>query len=162
MKPCKAYLINSKDRTITEITYTPDKDSLGALIGCDLICTGATTNVGDTLFIDDEGLLKPQQYFFRWKPRSDSQPYAGNGIWVGREVETGRGYYTEDPTPTIEQLSQLIEFLSVDDAKRWAATHWNEPATTITTSRGTTVISRVSDVWSNTFKDDDDDKPISQ
>jgi hypothetical protein len=67
--------------------------------------------MANTLYVDDEGLLKPIHDYFIFIPRSDHQPLAGNGVIVGREVETDDGWYTEPPTMTIDELKPLILFL---------------------------------------------------
>lgn len=72
---------------------------------------------GDTLYVDDEGLLKPLRFGFRFALRADDQPLAGNGIVVGCEIDSGEarrhpgGYTTLDPAITLEELRRLVRFV---------------------------------------------------
>ncbi len=68
-----------------EVKITPDLDTYYKLIGCDCITIGYTFPNGDTLFVDDVGLLKDPKHFFR--VRGIDYEYAGNGVIIGTERE---------------------------------------------------------------------------
>lgn len=72
---------------------------------------------GETLYVDDEGLLKPPTVGFRFALRADDQPLAGNGVVVGREIEGEAarlhpgGYTSLDPRITVEELRRFVHFV---------------------------------------------------
>jgi hypothetical protein len=71
------------------------------------------TKSGDVLYVDEEGLLKDNQPMFAFLPRKD-QLLAGNGLWVGREIECEElpmGYTTLDPVVTLKELNRLVYFM---------------------------------------------------
>ena len=49
------------------------------------ICIGFVYQNGDILYVEDDGLLTPNKYFFMVK--GQPQPLSGDGIVVGPEVE---------------------------------------------------------------------------
>jgi hypothetical protein len=60
------------------------------------------TRSGDVLYVDENGL------------RKDNQLLAGNGLFVGREIEADElpmGYTTLDPTMTLKELGRLVYFV---------------------------------------------------
>ena len=72
------------------------------------ICYATSYSNGDTLYVDDEGLLKNPEYFFTVK--GCTQPLAGNGILVGMEIEDYENdtYYHADVGNTIEDLEIIF------------------------------------------------------
>jgi Domain of unknown function (DUF3846) len=69
---------------------------------------------GDVLYVDEEGRLKGPKVGFRLALQADDQALAGNGLVVGREVETELrpgGYTTGDPGISIEELARLVLFV---------------------------------------------------
>jgi hypothetical protein len=126
----KAILINSSDRTITAVEY----DGLGglqALIGGSIETACMWPN-GDVLYVDEEGLYKPQTGAFQISARPDGQPLVGRGVVVGREVkdDSAAGYHTEPPAHSIETLTGMVTFLTLAEAQAWAS---GRPAATLTT-----------------------------
>lgn len=85
---------------------------------------------GDVLWVDEEGLLKPQRFYFRFSLRTDGFPLAGHAIVTGREVEEddGESYHTEPPIITIDELKSLITFLTKEQVDAWAKGNASEPA----------------------------------
>jgi Domain of unknown function (DUF3846) len=107
----KAYWIDSKSKTITEVEYN-SLDDMHRYIGGHIEVAHAHPN-GDVLYVDEEGLLKDPKNWFLYAYRSD-QPLAGNGLYVGREVEGEQypnGYTTLAPTTSIEQLRGMVMFV---------------------------------------------------
>jgi hypothetical protein len=136
----KALFIDAAKREILEVEYEQSKvddggpgKSLQDHIGGYIETAYAWEN-GDVLFVDEEGLFKPQQHFFRIGERPD-QPLAGNGIVVGAERYDGEGEYlgTNDPTITPEALRATVEFRSRDQVEAWAKANASEPAGAIYT-----------------------------
>lgn len=132
----KAILIDSEKRELREVEYDhgskPGAVTLQMLIGGYIESAWSWEN-GDVLWVDEEGLFKPQSHFFRFTPRGDGQPLAGNGVLIGREEEDDSpdGYHTEPPTITIEELRPLVQFLTREQAEAWAKGNASEPAVTV-------------------------------
>jgi hypothetical protein len=130
----KAWLIDSAARAVREVEFREgaainDPLSLQSLIGGYIETAWSWPN-GDVLFVDEEGLLKPQRHFFRLTLRRDGLPFGGNGIVVGREVEDDSrvGYHTEPPAITREALCAIVQFLDRDQAEAWGKANASEPA----------------------------------
>lgn len=78
----KAYKIDATNNVITTIEMSEDFLEISRNIGCDLFTVGRTLKNGDTLFVDDEGLINPnvkRGFLF------DGQFFAGNGVMLGCE-----------------------------------------------------------------------------
>jgi hypothetical protein len=102
---------------------------LQGLIGGHIEVACAWQN-GDVLYVDEEGLFKPQAGFFRIAPRRDGQPLAGNGVLVGKEqaAKNADGYITLPPTITLDALRSQVQFLSYEQTQAWAKGNASEPA----------------------------------
>ena len=108
----KAYLINAEARTITEVTVG-DYKTYYPLLGCDCFaCVGIEDE--DTIYVDDNGLLKPQQNFFLYD--GYAQPLAGNGLVLGTNDEGE----SVEPKITLETLKSKITFMNRNQAYLWA------------------------------------------
>lgn len=83
----KAYLINSKKRKIEDIEIGDYRD-IQRHIGCDCFTTGGSTPQGDTVYVDDEGLLNGTDEFF-FHPEIYPHPLAGNAVVIGFNPNTG-------------------------------------------------------------------------
>lgn len=84
------YLIDPQARTIEPVTVTPGTETgIAETIGCDLFTVvemGDPDNgANDSIFVDDEGLMKPQGFFF--KVKGFDQPFAGKGLVLGTNPE---------------------------------------------------------------------------
>lgn len=110
----KALWVNSQLRTITQVDCNGLEDMRKYVGGS--ICFAMSWKTGDVLYVDDEGLLKPQDNFFFIE--NCHQPLAGNGIIVGPEVETENTWWTENNIITIEKLK--VTWMTREDAWRWA------------------------------------------
>lgn len=111
---------------------------------------------GDVLYVDEEGLLKPSEHFFRFALRADPMPLAGIGVIVGREVYDRDGELLEVANTLIlvERLRPLITWLTRAQAEAWAKGNASEPSSTITYLDAdgvphTEVTTRVGQLFSN-------------
>ena len=114
----RALFIDAPRRTVTEIEID-SVDDMQKLIGGYLEVAAIWPN-GDTLYVDEEGLLKVQDYFFGIPSIRPDQPFAGNGVLVGREEEGPQfagGYTTHPPVITLDELRALIVWLNADEVR---------------------------------------------
>ena len=83
----KAFLIDPYAKYVEEVEYNEDGDyhQIYDFIKCgDSPFTCLTiSELGDTLYLDDEGLFKDDQAFFVWK--GYSQPLAGRALVLGTD-----------------------------------------------------------------------------
>lgn len=111
----KAILIDALNHEIKEVTLNTEESTLKQwyqLIGCDLVEVAHYITEEDSILVDEEGLLKPQDHFFYYK--GAHQPFAGNGLIVGVDEEG-------DDTSckiSLEEVIQNTEFLTRDDCLR--------------------------------------------
>lgn len=109
----RAYWVNSTARTVEAITYETLAD-MQSLVGGSIEVACQWPN-GDTLYVDEEGLLRPHPLHFFAIPERPDQALVGNALLVGREEEgeqfTG-GYTTHPPTMTLEDLRARVRFVS--------------------------------------------------
>jgi len=98
----KGILINPFDQTIKEVVYTGDFREVYVLIECQ---TFDCVNIDykNTLYVDDEGLLKENRYF-SWNDRN----FAGKALILGSDYETGSD---KETTLTIDEVSKIVEWL---------------------------------------------------
>ena len=103
----KAILINAKDRTIELVENNGDLSSMYDAIGCDMVEIGHfDTSNGDTLWVDEEGLLKDPQFGF---VLYDKQ-FAGNGIIYGSNI----GGDNISVRSTIDSIIEHLLFFRVE------------------------------------------------
>lgn len=101
--PCPAYLIDPEAKTVTEVTYDGDFRSIYRLIGAEAFDAARFDEEGDTVFVDDEGLFKPYEYFMI---QGYSQPLAGKGLVLGSDEEGD----SVKPRLTLEVVKAKVEF----------------------------------------------------
>lgn len=104
----KAIWIRSDVRTITEVEYS-GLDDLRRMVGGHI--EYAMRFNSDTLYVDEEGLLKNPKHFFSIE--SGHQTLAGNGVLVGREV--GDGGRTRTPKSTLLQVQTAVTWIEFSD-----------------------------------------------
>ena len=105
----KAFLIDPKAQTITEVSYSGAYTEIYKHIEADLFDVVTVNREGDGIFVDDEGLLKEQEFFFLHK--GYPSPLAGRGLVLG----TNREGESVSPKMTIEDLRNDVLFLTRDD-----------------------------------------------
>lgn len=118
----KAILIDVVNETVTDIVYDSKKtlDEWYKNIGCDLVTTAMEFpnekgTKGNTLFVDDEGLLKltPQSKFFTIE--GGYQPFAGNGLIVGSNYDNGK---TIDCSLTADNVRGKVRFHTLEQVRK--------------------------------------------
>lgn len=88
----------------------------------------------DVVYVNDEGLMRPYQHFFRTRTRrSDGQPLAGNGFITGPDIVDKEGTYlrSADPQVTMAQLAADIEWLTRAQFVEWVKAQRDEPSMTV-------------------------------
>lgn len=100
----KAILINPFDQTIKETEYTGDYREIYHLIDCRTFDVAMAKENND-LYIDDEGLLKDNQRYFRMLDIGAN--YAGKGLILAHNDE-GESVGT---TLTLQEVKDMVEFL---------------------------------------------------
>lgn len=105
----KAILIDAKARTVTEVEYSGNYRDIYTLLSGDEpgkvdLFSVIQLGDGDAVYLDDEGLLKPQEHFFRWK--GFDQPLAGNGLILGTDDD---GESTS-PKIALEAVKEAVSF----------------------------------------------------
>lgn len=105
----KAHLIAPANRTLTTVELPDSKDRLTAIyrhLQCDTFDVATLPN-GDTVYVDDEGLLKPMKHFFA--VRGMPEPFAGRGLVMGID---SRGH-SVNPTISLAELTHHIKFIEL-------------------------------------------------
>jgi len=99
----KAILINPYNETITEVEYSGNFKEIYKLIDCS---TFDCINIDDdnTLFVDDEGLLQQNRYFY-WK---DYTNLAGKALIIGVDYQTGEDC---DTSWSLQEVENMVEWL---------------------------------------------------
>ena len=110
----KALLIDSKNRVVKQIEIGEHFTEISKAIDCDVFSCPHVLENEDTLYCDDEGLLKGPENFFLLD--SYPQPIAGNGLILGCDEE-GESI---DAKTSIFELSNRVTFMDVNDAYNWS------------------------------------------
>jgi hypothetical protein len=115
----KAFLIDPIAKTITEVVHNRGNSGRDALhdiymhIGC--TCVDAVRmDDGDTIYVDDEGLLKqPNPNSFWALP----ELYAEQACWTGKGLVLGSDGQgdTIEPKVTLDELKRMVRFLEPGD-----------------------------------------------
>ena len=108
----KAYLIHSATKTVSDITID-DYTEISKNIGCEIFTTGTHLPNGDTIYVDDEGLLINPKFFFMVD--GCAHPFAGNGVVVGADEEGE----SVDVKTKIEDIWAMVKFMSPFVAKQY-------------------------------------------
>ena len=102
----KAILIDPFTRSVSEVEYSGNYKDIYDLIDCDTFTLASIDPDGDGIFVDDEGLFKPEQAFF-WH-KGYPQPLAGKGLVLGCDEE-GESI---SPKTTLEEVKANTQFLN--------------------------------------------------
>lgn len=110
----KALLIDSKNRMISQIEIGEHFTEISKAIGCEVFAAPHIMHNNDTLYCDDEGLLKNPEHFFLLD--SYPQPIAGNGLILGCDDEGD----SADVSMSLIELSSRVTFMDINDAYNWS------------------------------------------
>ncbi len=106
----KAFLIDPAAKTVTEVEYSGDWKDIYTLTDCDCFTT-VDIDGANTMFLDDEGLLKGyRDDFFAYGP--DCPPLAGKALVLGYDEEGE----TVAPTVTLEEITSQVIWMNMDEA----------------------------------------------
>lgn len=110
----RTIVIDAINRTVHE--EDPEKidlDYLYKAAGCNIVEVVNLPN-GDDLYVDEEGLLKPQEHFFFYE--GTHQPMAGNGVICGFNHEDGAAIGTDLP---LKEVLEKVRFMSREDVLKF-------------------------------------------
>jgi hypothetical protein len=99
-----AILIDSNNQVIRQVEYK-NSDDIRKLIG-GWIELAHKWEHGDSLLIDEDGLLKRPEHFFRIQCHP-THIIPGNGLILGKQLKTGYNLY---PVLTVDQVRAIVEF----------------------------------------------------
>jgi hypothetical protein len=110
----KALLIDSKNKVVKQIEIGEHFTEISKAIDCDVFAAPHILENEDTMYCDDEGLLKNPQHFFLLD--TYPQPIAGNGLILGCDDEGD----SIDVKTTLDELISRVTFMNIDDAYNWS------------------------------------------
>ena len=115
----RGILINAEARTITEVEVPEGYKNIYPFLGAgvDMFQCVDITRKGDTIYVDEEGLLKPQDNFFLYA--GYGQPLAGNGLVLSTDNEGE----TVGTKLTLETIIKNVKFMNRFEAHAWAVKH---------------------------------------
>ena len=105
----RAIYINVRDKEITEIELEKGIDAIYEKLECTVFTCPLIDTKGDSLYVDDEGLLNdnsPGSFFHLGYP---TQPLFGHGLIIGTDDE---GEST-DAKVSLENVKALISFIDL-------------------------------------------------
>ena len=104
----KAILINPKLQTINHVDYSGDYKDIQKLTECSTFTAiYPFDNCEDTIYLDDEGLLKPSNYCFTFDcDNGTSQPLMGNALVLGADDEGE----SKDVETSIDEIKRRVSF----------------------------------------------------
>jgi hypothetical protein len=109
----RAIKIDVEKKSVYSVELNPQSlDDIYTLLGCDCFCIAFKIENGDTVIVDDEGLLRSNP-LGAFKFGSYPQPLSGNGLVIGVD---SRGETVDIKANTVEIYSQ-VEFLPVEVLK---------------------------------------------
>jgi len=105
----KAILIDVKTQEIKEVEHDDTLQNIYDLIDCrafDLVRLNEVDGIFNSIFVDDEGILKDNLYF-EYSVSDRVFQLAGNGLVLGVDDEGN----STSPTLTIEDVKGKVRFL---------------------------------------------------
>tara|TARA_R100000353_G_scaffold3618_1_gene5664 strand:- start:143 stop:562 length:420 start_codon:yes stop_codon:yes gene_type:complete len=105
----KTILINPKLQTINYVDYSGDYRDISKLTECTTFtAVYPFDNCEDTIYLDDEGLLKSSNYCFTFRcDDGRNQPLMGNALILGTDDEGE----SKDVESTIEIIQDRVVFV---------------------------------------------------
>ena len=104
----KAILINPKLQTINEVNYSGDYKDIYKLTECSTFTAiYPFDNCEDTIYLDDEGLLKSSNYCFTFRcDDGRNEPLMGNALVLGADDEGE----SKDVETSIDEIKRRVSF----------------------------------------------------
>jgi hypothetical protein len=114
----KAILINSENKTLSYIQLSDDYRDIYSAIGnnCNMFCCPVTFENMDTIYADDESLLRFDDIKGGFIMEDWHSPIIGNAIILGTDNEGE----SVDCKTTIEQIQPKIKFIGEKACKEYA------------------------------------------
>jgi len=100
----KGILINPHEKTITEVEYSGNYKEIYSLIDCRTFDVAMAKENND-LYLDDEGLFKDNQKYFRMVELGAN--YAGKGLILAHD-DAGESIAT---TLTLQEVEDMVQWL---------------------------------------------------
>ena len=118
----KAYFIDAVAEEVREVELK-DYADIRTLLGCScygIACCDAET--GDQLYVDDEGLLKPQNHWFMIEDSYEETPVPRGGIWLGpTDLDADGNEVQLPPDRSIDEVRAMVRFVGEADLRAWVA-----------------------------------------
>lgn len=113
-KMMKGILIDSINKTVTEVELDGELQSMYNLIGCQRI---EPTMFDDEheIYVDEEGLFNNENQFFFMKDMAT--PMAGNGLILGFDPDIGDNWSHK---LDLESIRSKVIFMTRHDAAMWS------------------------------------------
>lgn len=103
----RAIIIDAENRKVDEVWCAEEPlKFMYDTIGCDTVALAVELENRDTVFVDDEGLLKDAEHFFEIE--GAPQPFAGNGVIFGC-TKSGN---TISAMTDLETIREKVKFIS--------------------------------------------------
>lgn len=104
----RAFLIDPYESEITEVVFSGKYTHIYELIGQDCFDTVRINREGDVVYVDDMGLSRPDQRFFRLD--SYPQPLAGKGLVLGVDYDGD----SVAPKISLSELKRIVSWVRPD------------------------------------------------
>lgn len=101
----KALLLDVSKNTIKEVTIK-DYTDISRLIGCNYFTTVQVNDAGDTLYVDDEGLVNGTTAGFTFDGYDG--PLMGNALLLGTNLRSGD---SKDVTMSVSEFAMRVKTL---------------------------------------------------
>lgn len=101
----KALLLDVSKNTIKEVTIK-DYTDISRLIGCNYFTTVQVNDAGDTLYVDDEGLVNGTSAGFTFDGYDG--PLMGNALLLGTNLRSGD---SKDVTMSVSEFAMRVKTL---------------------------------------------------
>jgi len=107
----KAFLIDPKEQTVTEVETEGTNRDIYRLIDAELFDVVRLNDEGDCIYVDDGGLSRSNQSFFQMD--SYSAPLAGKGLVLGCDCKgETRSVYVD----SLQTFTPKVRFISRETA----------------------------------------------
>lgn len=109
----RGFLIDPYKREITEVDTDAELESLYSLLDCEMVEAVGLSSVDD-LWLDENGIMTLTADTMFFKVEGLYQPYAGKGLVLGADVNTGESLPV---SMSLEELELITNFYSLNEIK---------------------------------------------